>query len=200
MSGITRIALAAASAPLLCSLAPAHAAAITYTDGGAFQAASYSEGGVLLTSSGTLRINQTTLGVGVLGGGSDRFVDPAGTGPDEYLVFEAEGDTLFSTLALNFAQFSNTDGGSIDSYIIEGFDTAGAGVAVYDYRGNAGFVSEDLVARLGAGPLDKVRVTAAGDSYEVYAIQVTLVPVPEPGTLGLLAAAGLALARRQRRR
>lgn len=184
---------------LACLGTASGATSIFYTDNGNFQAASHSEGGVVITGSGPLSVT-SHFGLGVVGGDFSDEVDPAGDGPDEYLHFTAEGASLFHYFALPASGagswgLGNLDGGLIDSFTIEGFDAQGTSVGTFNYAGSGVKIWEDeFVSRLGAGPLDAVRLTASGDRYWLGAIAI-----PEPHGLGLLCAAAVAVTARRRR-
>ena len=183
--GIGVVALGAGGA------AEASGATVNWFDDGTFQTNLYEEAGVRVTGSGLMSFDFS--GVGVVGGVADNTVDPG-----EYLEFEAIGPNVFASAEFNSGFTGGLDGGDFDSFTIEGFLTDGTSVGTFDYQGLglAFFIDDDWVARLGAGPLNKIRLAATGDRYRISAMDFTFVPAP--GAAALLGLGALGALRRRR--
>jgi hypothetical protein len=188
--------IAAATVALCLSAGVASADTVNWSDDGTFTTASWSEGGVLVTGSADLNFLNLN-GIGVVGG-FDSVVDSG-----EWLEFEAEGPVAFSLATFSGGSITNVDGGSIDSFLLEGFDSSGASVGSFDYEGSGlSILFDDFVGRLGQGPVNKFRLTATGDTYRIgglafqLAEEPSLVPTPS-AALGGLVLMGLAALRRR---
>jgi hypothetical protein len=170
---------------LFVSALATSAATINYRDDGIFIAPSFSEGGVTVTGSSSLNFSSLN-GIGVVGGLSDRLVDPA-SGLPEYLEFQAEGPLVFTRFSGRDSALGNVDGGAADSFYIEGFDNSGRSVGTYSYQSfGAAWFFDDFVSRLGVADVDRIRISAVGDSMLLQSIDVQFVVVPEPSSAILL--------------
>lgn len=184
---------------LMTGAVAAHAATVSYTDNGDFIARSLSESGVTVVGYWDLQVRQG-VGISVVGGGGDdNWVDP-NWDRNEYVDFVADGPSLLGSFRFS-GMLLDLDGGGWGSYTFEGFDSFGNSVGTYNANGLElqEMFTSDFVSLLGSGPVDRLRMSSAGDAFRVWSITVDLVEVPEPSTLALLGAAVIGATAMRRR-
>lgn len=173
---------------------PAHATIIKFSDLGTFTSSSVSVGGLTVTGSKDVYVWNLN-GLGVVGGILDNIVDEG-----EYLDFVADGPNEISYFDI-FGTLVNVDGGAIDSFTVEGFDSLGTSLGASSLKGLD--PNSDLISQLGFTSVDRLRITSSPDRYRISAVDVSFVSsaVPEPTILTLLGLglAGLAATRRRKR-
>ena len=189
------IAVAAMISTLAIHSAVRSQTIIDFRDNGNFQAASISEGGVLVTGSNLLNVSGGSFGgIGVVGD-DDNFVDDL-----ESLIFEAEGGVRFTSFRVETFLNNSFGNDEVDDFRVEGFDSSGNSLGVFDSFGAANIGDLEYVSTLGVSEVHRFEVASVGDSYIASRIRVGFTAVPEPTSAILLLAGGIGLAVSRRRK